>query len=139
MKVLTIVAATVMIGCLSVAALATGWVILVLVIGADGWEQLFALLGLGIAGLALLAALPHALILRWARRHPRSIASPWPTLVAALCTAAPIPATVLYFFEKTPAQYTLLAAVLMVLLAAEVALMLRVWWHPQRVVWLNSR
>lgn len=128
---LTVLSRTVVIGCLSVAVLATGWVGLELIGGrADGWEQMIALLGLSVAGLALLAVIPHALVLRWVRRHRRSDASPWSTLVAVLFTAAPIPATMLYFAEHMTVRLIVLPAILTGLVAVEVALMLLLWGRP---------
>jgi hypothetical protein len=116
------------IGCLSVAGLAIGWVGLEM-LGNSGWERLIAFLGLSVAGLALLAVLPHALILRWVRRHRRSPVSPWPTLAAVTVTAIPFPATMLTISNlamggEPQIQVILLIAAVAVLLVVEIMLML---------------
>lgn len=112
-----------MIGCLSVAALAIGWVGLV-ILGNSGWERLIAFLGLSLAGLALLAVLPHALMLRWIRHYHRVPVSPWPTLAAVTATAIPFPATILTISREPPIQLIAPMVTLAVLLAVEIILML---------------
>lgn len=130
-EALHLVSTTLVAGCLTVAALAAGWAGLVMLqdTGADSWTRLFAFLGLGIAGLALLAGLPHALMLRWVKSHRRSPVSPWPTLAAVTATAIPFPATIMTISSLATdgdpqIQVILLIAALAVLLVVEIILML---------------
>lgn len=126
-----------MIGCLSVAALAIGWVGLEM-LGNSGWERLIAFLGLSVAGLALLAVLPHALILRWVRSHRRSPVSPWPTLTAVTATAIPFPATILTISREPPIEFIVPMAIFGMLLAVEVFLMLHLSQRDKSQVGLSS-
>lgn len=142
---LNLVSTTVVAGGLSVAALAAGWAGLVMLqdTGADSWTRLFAFLGLGIAGLALLAVLPHALLLRWVRIHRRSPVSPWPTLAAVTATAIPFPATILTLSglaldREPPIQVILVIATLAVLLVVEINLMLHLSQRDKNRVRLGS-
>lgn len=142
---LNLVSTTVVAGGLSVAALAAGWAGLVMLqdTGADSWTRLFAFLGLGIAGLALLAVLPHALLLRWVRIHRRSPVSPWPTLAAVTATAIPFPATILTLSglaldREPPIQVILVIAALAVLLVVEINLMLHLSQRDKSRVRLGS-
>ncbi|MEU0314101.1 hypothetical protein [Nocardioides sp. NPDC006273] len=104
------------------SALATGWVVLA-GLGGD-WARLIAFLGLSVAGLALLAVAPHALMLRWVKRHRRSPISPWPTLAAVAATAIPFPATLLIISREPLMLFNVLIATLGVLLFVEIILIL---------------
>lgn len=115
----------VVITCLSAAAIAI--VFAGLVVFEDPFGRVVALLSLGAAGLALLAMLPHAFVLRWARRSTRSAASPWFTLLAALCAAVAFPASVMFIFKMVPGLFVFLVAAHFVLLTVEVALVLIIW------------
>ena len=126
MEALAKLSKIVVITCLSAAAIAMVFAGL-MVFEDDPLGQVVALLSVGAAGLALLAALPHALVLRWARRRIRSAVSPWLTLLVALCAAVAFPASVMFIFKMVPGIFIFLVAAQFVLLTVEVALVLIIW------------